>query len=210
MTHQALLENNRRWVAERTASDPEYFRRLSGRHEPRFLYIGCSDARVPAEQMVQTAPGDLFVHRNVANLVVPTDTNLMAVLHYALAVLRVSDVIVCGHEECGGVRAAMSAAPAPLLVEHWLANVRGVARQHADALASIDCEHQRHARLVELNVAEQVATLSRMPPVREAWAAGAELRLHGWVYGVAEGRLRDLGITLHGPDVARTVAARAA
>ncbi len=202
MTHHTLLENNRRWVESQTARDPHYFRRLAGEHKPSFLYIGCSDARVPVDLITQARPGEMFVHRNVANLVVPTDTNLMAVLHYAVAELKVRDVIVCGHEECGGIRAAMSDGPAPLLVEHWLANVRAVVRQHAGALAALSSDRARHLRMVELNVAEQVLTLSRTPQVQAAWAAGAELRLHGWVYGLGEGRLRDLRITVDGPEAA--------
>jgi len=202
MTHQTLLENNRRWVESQTARDPHYFRRLAGEHKPGFLYIGCSDARVPVDLITQARPGEMFVHRNVANLVVPTDANLMAVLHYAIAELKVRDVIVCGHEECGGIKAAMGAGLAPLLVEHWLANVRAAARLHAEELASIACDRARHLRMVELNVAEQVLTLSRTPQVRAAWAAGAELRLHGWVYGLGEGRLRDLEITMSGPEAA--------
>jgi carbonic anhydrase len=208
--HTTLLENNRRWVERLTAGDPDFFRRMETEHRPRFLYIGCSDARVPADLITQVAPGELFVHRNVANLVVPTDTNLMAVLHYAVAELGVSDVIVCGHEECGGVKAAMGTGPAPLMVEHWLANVRAVARMHAAELASLPCEDDRRRRMVELNVAEQVLTLSRTPQVREAWAAGRELRLHGWVYRLGRGMLSDLGITLDGPDAAARAAAKAA
>lgn len=206
MTHHSLIENNHRWVERQTAHDPHFFRRLSGRHQPRFLYIGCSDARVPADLITQTGPGEMFVHRNVANLVVPTDNNLMAVLHYAVAELKVQDVIVCGHEECGGIRAAMGGGTAPLMVEHWLANVRTVARSNAGTLASIACEKERHVRMVELNVAEQVLTLSRMPQVRDAWEQGAELRLHGWVYGLDQGRLRDLAMTIDGPAAAARAA----
>jgi carbonic anhydrase len=197
MDHHTLIENNRRWVERLTGTDPGFFRRLASEHRPRFLFIGCSDARVPAEVVTGSGPGDLFVHRNVANLVVPTDANLLAVLNYAVDALGVKDVIVCGHEGCGGVKAVLDDS-APLLVEHWLANVRYVARLHAaelDALSGLD---ERWRRLVELNVREQVLNLSRTPQVQAAWASGKELRIHGWVYGLEQGLIRDLGVTLDG------------
>ena len=203
MSHHANLERNRRWVEQTIARDPGYFRRLAAEHRPRCLYIGCSDARVPVDVITQTAPGEIFVHRNVANLVVPTDTNLLAALQYAVDVLRVEDVIVCGHEECGGVKAASSRAAAPPLVDNWLANIRTVARLHRGELDVIADPARRAARLVELNVVEQVYNLSRTSVVQAAWARGATLRLHGWVYGLGEGLLRDLGVTMSGPAIGR-------
>jgi carbonic anhydrase len=193
-----LLENNRRWVAEQLAADPHFFERLAAVHEPHLLWIGCSDARVPANVVTGTMAGEMFVHRNIANQVVPTDTNLLAVLQYAVEVLKVEDVVVCGHEGCGGVRAAMSDGPAPPLVENWIAGVRNVARLHDEELAQVPDESARFRRLVQLNVAEQVFNLSRTPVVQQAWANGATLRLHGWVYALSDGILRDLGVTMDG------------
>ena len=197
MEFSQILDRNRTWVSERTAEDPRFFARLAAEHKPQFLFIGCSDARVPANVITQTAAGEMFVHRNIANMVVPTDTNLLAVLQYAIEVLRVKDVIVCGHEGCGGVRAAMGPA-APPLVENWVANIRAVARLHDAELSEVADADRRFARLVELNVVEQVYNLSRTPVVQAAWAAGATLRLHGVVYRLEHGLLRDLGVTLNG------------
>lgn len=201
MSHHHILERNRRWVEQTTARDPDYFQRLAAEHRPRYLYIGCSDARVAVDAITQTAPGEVFVHRNVANLVVPTDMNLLAVLQYAVEVLRVEDVIVCGHEGCGGVRAAMTRTGAPAHVDNWLANIRTVARLHDEELDALNDE-RRFARLVELNVVEQVHNLSRTPVIQAAWARGSTLRVHGWVYRLEEGLLRDLHVTLDGQAAA--------
>lgn len=195
-----LLERNREWVAERTGADPQFFLRQAAKHEPHFLWIGCSDARVPANVVTRTDAGEMFVHRNIANTVVPTDNNLLAVLQYAIEVLKVEDVIVCGHEGCGGVRAAMGQVDNLPLVDAWLDRVRTVARLHADELAAIADEDKRYRRLVSLNVQEQVATLAKIPLVRDAWARGATLRLHGVVYDIADGVLRDLGVSRSGPE----------
>jgi carbonic anhydrase len=195
MSVNQLIENNRRWVQRCTCDDPAFFERIAGQHKPRYLYIGCSDARVPVNVLTQTGPGELFVHRNVANLVVPTDANLLAVLQYAVEVLQVRDIIVCGHEGCGGVKAALQSG-APLMVEHWLAGVRSTARLYKDELASLPDEEARMRRLVELNVIEQIGNLSRTPQVQAAWQRGAELRLHGLVYGLGTGLLRDLAVTM--------------
>ena len=197
MSIDSLLQNNRRWVEECTSEDPDFFRNIAKEHKPQYLYIGCSDARVPVNVLTQTGPGELFVHRNVANLVVPTDANLLAVLHYAIDALGVTDIIVCGHEECGGVRAALQTG-APLQVEHWLAGVRNTARLYEDELNALPDEAARVRRLVELNVVEQVFNLSRVPQVQAAWERGAELRVHGLVYGLHEGLLRNLGVTMDG------------
>ncbi len=193
MTLANLLERNRGWVDERNAADPDFFRQLASRHEPHYLWIGCSDARVPANVVTQTDAGEMFVHRNIANLVVPTDHNLLAVIQYAVEVLKVSDIIVCGHEGCGGVRAAMGETPYPA-VDAWLEHVRTVCRLHADELEAIEDEDARYRRLVSLNVQEQVASLSRLPVVRGAWARGETLRIHGLVYDIADGVLRELEV----------------
>jgi carbonic anhydrase len=196
-----LLTQNRAWVAERLAEDPEYFARLSATHEPHFLWIGCSDARVPANVVTGTSAGEMFVHRNIANQVHPTDSNLAAVIQYAVEVLKVKDIIVCGHADCGGVKAAL-AGHAPSGVELWISQLRTIARLHADELEQIVDPQARLARLVELNVSEQVHNLGRHPVIQAAWAAGAELRVHGWVYDIRDGRLRDLEATLHGTECA--------
>ena len=198
MSHHQILERNRRWVEQTNASDATYFRRLAAQHTPRYLYIGCSDARVPVDVVTQTAPGDLFVHRNVANLVVPTDTNLLAVIQYAVEVLRVEDIIVCGHEGCGGVKASLATDRAPTHVDNWLNSLRTIARLHDQELTLLDDDDARVTRLVELNVVEQIYNLSRLPLVQTAWESGATLRLHGWVYRLGEGLLDDLGVTLEG------------
>ena len=196
MSHHEILERNRQWVEQTTAHDPAFFERLAAEHKPRFLYIGCSDARVPVDVITQTTPGEIFVHRNIANLVVPSDNNLAAVLQYAVEVLQVESVIVCGHEGCGGVRAAMKHDGAPALVDNWLASIRTVARLHDNELSAIVDPEECYARLVELNVMEQVYNLSRTPVVQAAWARGSKLSLHGWVYGIGEGLLRDLEVTV--------------
>lgn len=209
-SYDSIFAGNRTWVAAQTAQDPDYFERLSRQHTPHTLYIGCSDARVPVDALTQTGPGELFVHRNVANLVVPTCANLLAVLQYAVQALKVRDVVVCGHYGCGGVKAGMSDDAAPTLVEGWISNIRTVGRLHADELAAIADEGARYRRLVELSAIEQVRNLSRTVPVREAWAAGAELRLHGIVYDIHDGLLRDLGVTMDAPAGAAAVTERAA
>ena len=198
-TLNMLLEQNRAWVQERTGEDAEFFSRQVNRHEPHYLWIGCSDARVPANVITRTDAGEMFVHRNIANQVVPTDNNILAVLQYAIEALQVKEIIVCGHERCGGVKAAMGEVPLPL-VDAWLENIRTVRRLHADELAAIEDEEARYRRLVELNVVEQVSALSRLPVVRAAWERGATLRLHGVVYDIADGVLRDLGVTRSGPE----------
>ncbi len=192
---ETILEKNRKWVAQLNRDDPEYFSRLAEEHTPQFLFIGCSDARVPANVITQTPTGEMFVHRNVANMVVPTDTNLLAVLQYAIAVLGVSDVIVCGHYGCGGVKAAMQSPDSvPSLVENWLSGIRTIARIHEHELASIEDEELRYQRLVELNVIEQVHNLTQTRVVRDAWSANQPLRIHGVVYALNKGILHDLGV----------------
>lgn len=202
MTYATMFDRNRAWADERKRTDPEYFERLAETHTPHTLYIGCSDARVSIGALTQTQPGELFVHRNVANLVLPTCSNLLALLQYAVETLRVEDVMVCGHYGCGGVKAAMAGPSASALVDGWIANVRMVGRLHEDELAAIDDDEARYRRLVELNVIEQVRNLSRTPPVRDAWAEGFPLRVHGVVYDIHDGLLRDLDITIDAASAA--------
>ena len=191
MNTQRLLDGNRAWARERLQRDPEYFERRAMQHKPSCLFIGCSDARVPADLITQTDVGEIFVHRNIANQVVATDTNLQAVLTYAVEVLRVTSIVVCGHEDCGGVKAALGRG-APAQVDQWIAHVRNVARLYDEELQAIEDLEQRTRRLVELNVAEQVYNLSRLPAVRTAAERGWTLEICGWVYGVNNGLLREL------------------
>lgn len=191
MDAQRLLEGNRAWVRDRIARDPGYFERHGEQHKPSCLFIGCSDARVPADLITQTEIGEIFVHRNVANQVVATDNSLQAAVQYAIEVLKVKTIVVCGHDDCGGVKAALGPA-VPAHVEQWISSVRNVGRLHAAELQQCTDALARIRRLVELNVAEQVYNLSRLPVVQAAQASGRQLELHGWVYGVRDGLLRDL------------------
>jgi carbonic anhydrase len=186
-----LFANNRAWAEEMVGREPDFFARLSGQQSPRYLWIGCSDSRVPANQIVGLLPGEMFVHRNVANVVVHSDLNCLSALQFAVDVLRVRHVIVCGHYGCGGVLAALRDDRLGL-IDNWLRHVQDVRDKHRPQLARLPGERQRHDRLCELNVTEQVANVCRTTVVREAWARGQELAVHGWVYGLGDGLLRDL------------------
>ncbi len=188
-----LLENNRAWSEGIKARDPGFFQALSQQQSPRYLWIGCSDSRVPATQLVGLRPGELFVHRNVANVVVHTDFNCLSVLQFAVDVLGISDIIVCGHYGCGGVQAAMGNLHLGL-IDNWLRHVQDVMHGHEALLSKIGDEAQRLNRLCELNVIEQVVNVSRTTIVQNAWGRGQELAVHGWIYGVGDGLLRDLNI----------------
>jgi carbonic anhydrase len=190
---ETLFANNRRWAANHIARDPDFFSRLANQQAPAHLWIGCSDSRVPANEIVGLLPGEMFVHRNVANVVVHSDLNCLAVLQYAVEVLGVRHVIVCGHYGCGGVRAAV-ASEANGLVDNWLGHVRDVAQKHQAQLAAIADASRRVDRLCELNVIEQVVTVSDTTIVRDAWESGRELTVHGWIYALQDGLLRDLGM----------------
>lgn len=198
MPWRKILANNREWVAERNAADPEFFTRMASKHEPHYLWIGCSDARVPANVITGTDAGEMFVHRNIANQVMATDPNLGAVVQYAVEALKVKDIIVCGHAECGGVRAALE-GNAPPQVDSWLANLRMIARLHQEELEAIPEKAAKVARLVELNVVEQVHNIARLPVVQDAWANDVELRVHGFVYDLHDGVLRDMGVSMYSP-----------
>jgi carbonic anhydrase len=188
-----LFERNRAWAAAITADDPGFFAALAERQAPEYLWIGCSDSRVPANQIVGLSPGDVFVHRNVANVVVHTDLNCLSVLQYAVDVLGVKHVIVCGHYGCGGVKAALEGTRHGL-IDNWLRHVTDVGDKHADELASLP-EEQRLDRLCELNIVEQVANVSQTTIVEDAWARGQALTVHGLVYDLHDGLLRDLGVS---------------
>jgi carbonic anhydrase len=186
-----LFANNRIWAAEMTRQDPEFFQRLSGQQAPEYLWIGCSDSRVPANQIVGLTPGEMFVHRNVANVVVHADLNCLSAIQFAVDVLRVRHIIVCGHYDCGGVLAALRDDNLGL-VDNWLRHVQDVRWKHRAQLEALASEAQRHTRLCELNVVEQVVNVSQTTVVRDAWSRGQSLTVHGWVYDVRDGLLRDL------------------
>ena len=190
-----LLENNRAWSDSLKAHDPGFFQAIAEQQTPSYLWIGCSDSRVPATQLVGLIPGELFVHRNVANVVIHTDFNCLSVLQFAVDVLRVSHIIVCGHYGCGGVQAAMENLQLGL-IDNWLRHVQDVMHRHDALLSKIRDEEERLNRLCELNVIEQVLNVSRTTIVQNAWGRGQELTVHGWIYGVADGLLRDLEICI--------------
>jgi carbonic anhydrase len=192
---QELLEKNRQWAEEITASDPQFFNSLAQQQTPRYLWIGCSDSRVPATQLVGLKPGDMFVHRNVANVVVHTDFNCLSVLQFAVDVLNVSHVIVCGHYGCGGIKAAMDNLQLGL-IDNWLRHVQDVMHNHNEELDTIVDDGRRLDRLCELNVSDQVLNVSKTTIVQNAWNRGQELSIHGWIYGISDGLLRDLNISI--------------
>lgn len=185
--YEKLLLENKAWAKEKVEDDPGYFNRLSEIQKPEFLWIGCSDSRVPANEITNTQPGEIFVHRNVANLVIHTDVNLLSVLEYAVVHLKVKHVIVCGHYGCGGVKAAMTNHDFKQVLNMWLRNIKDVYRLHTDELNHIENEDQRFDRLVELNVIEQVQHLAKTSIIQKAWQNEQRPDLHGWVYGLKNG-----------------------
>ena len=193
-----LFEQNRRWSEEVRRSDPAFFEKLSHQQSPDYLWIGCSDSRVPANQVVGMLPGELFVHRNVANVVVHTDLNCLSTIQYSVDVLKVRHIITCGHYGCGGVNAALTGQRFGL-VDNWIAHVRDVRERHKRLLAQTP-EEQRWDRLCELNVIEQAVNVCQTNVVQDAWARGQELAVHGWIYGLQDGLLKDLGVCITGPD----------
>jgi carbonic anhydrase len=194
-----LFENNRNWAARIVRSDPTFFENLARQQSPEFLWIGCSDSRVPANQIVGLQPGEMFVHRNVANLAIHTDMNCLSVVQFAVEILKVKHVIVCGHYGCGGIRAAMENRPHGL-IDNWLRHIRDIYRRRIEELTRIDDEERRIDRLCELNVLEQVANVGNMTAVREAWDKEQSLSIHGWIYGISNGLLKDLGVCISSPQ----------
>ncbi len=190
-TLSSLFEQNRAWAAARVAGDPDYFRRLTAIQSPDYLWIGCSDSRVPANSIVGLAPGELFVHRNVANVVVHSDVNCLSVLQYAIDVLRVEHVIVCGHYGCGGIAAALDGT-AHGLIDNWLGHVRDIAAVHQAELAHLSSPRARQDRLCELNVLTQARNVGRTTVVHDARARGQVVEIHAWIYSLEDGLLRDL------------------
>ncbi len=194
-----LFENNRRWAARTVARDPHFFETLSRQQSPKYLWIGCSDSRVPANEIVDLLPGELFVHRNVANVVVHTDLNCLSVLQYAVDVLHVEHVMIVGHYGCGGVQAAAGTRSFGL-IDNWLRHIQDVRDRHAAALAEIADDGLRLDRLCELNVIEQARHVCQTTVVQDAWRRGQAVAVHGWIYGLQDGLLRDLGVTMTGSD----------
>jgi carbonic anhydrase len=190
-----LLESNRAWSAEMTRQDADFFKRLAAQQTPHYLWIGCADSRVPANQIVNSLPGDMFVHRNVANVVVHTDLNCLSTIQFAVDVLKVPDIIVCGHYGCGGVLAALQNKKLGL-IDNWLRHVQDVQAKHRAEIDSLPTEEAQHDRLCELNVIEQVNHVAQTTVVRDAFARGQSLSVHGWIYGLSNGLLRDLRVTV--------------
>jgi len=199
-----LFENNRTWAANLEKAKPGFFQKLSRQQAPEYLWIGCSDSRVPANEIVGLLPGELFVHRNVANLVIHTDMNCLSVLQYAVEVLWVKHIIVCGHYGCGGVQAAMG-VKSHGLIDNWLRNIQDIYRRRHEELAQIENKSQREDRLCELNVIEQAFNLGHTTVVQEAWRRGQSLAIHGWIYSISNGLLKDLEVRLSEPQQVKTI-----
>lgn len=193
LSYEEIFENNRKWIAEKKGQDVDFFTKLAKEQHPQYLYIGCSDSRVTAEDLMGAEPGEIFVHRNIANMVISIDLNAMSVINYAVRHLKVNQIIVCGHYNCGGVRAAM--IPQDLgLLNPWLRNIRDVYRLHKDELNAIKDEHKRYDRLVELNVKEQCINVLKTAAVQERYLKEGYPDVHGWVFDIASGKLIDLNI----------------
>src|SRR5690606_7843656 len=187
-----LIDSNRAWSERIRAEDPDFFKRLSGQQAPKYFWIGCSDSRVPANQVTGLAPGEVFVHRNIANVMSHGDLNCLSTLQFAVDILKVEHVIVCGHYGCGGVHAAMTGTRVGL-ADNWIRHVGDIASSHADFLSRIEDEGERHDRLCEVNVIEQVLNVCQTTVVKDAWSRGQPLSVHGWVYGLSDGLVRQLG-----------------
>ncbi len=198
-----LFEQNRKWSEEIRRTDPTFFEKLSHQQSPNYLWIGCSDSRVPANQIVDMMPGELFVHRNVANVVVHSDLNCLSTIQFSVEVLKVQHIIICGHYGCGGVKAALTGQRLGL-VDNWIGHVRDVSEKHKQLLAYTP-EEQRWDRLCELNVIEQAVNVCQTNVVQDAWLRGQALTVHGWIYGLSDGLLQDLRICVSGPDELQNV-----
>src|SRR5688572_28610090 len=192
--YKQIIENNKKWVESKLKVDPEYFKNLAKGQKPPLLWIGCADSRVPANQIIGAQPGEVFVHRNIANMVIHSDMNMLSVLDYAVNVLKVEHVIVCGHYGCGGVKAAMGNMSIGI-IDNWIRHIKDIYRHHKQYLNSIIDETDRFNAFVEINVKEQVTDLAKTSIVQNAWKNGQELCLHGWVYGLDTGIVKDLQVT---------------
>lgn len=194
-----LLDRNKAWAERVRAENPAFFRQLSRQQAPQYLWIGCSDSRVPANQVTGLEPGEVFVHRNIANVVVHADLNVLSVMQFAVDLLKVKHIIVCGHYGCSGVHAALAGTRVGL-ADNWLRHVGDVAQKHAARLEGLELDSLRHARLCELNVVEQVVNVCRSTVVQDAWERGQPLSVHAWIYGLHDGRIRELGFGVDRPD----------
>lgn len=203
-----LFENNRAWVAATLADDGQFFEKLKHQQQPEYLWIGCSDSRVPANQIIGLPPGEIFVHRNVANVVVHTDLNCLSVLHFAVEVLRVKHVILCGHYGCSGIAAALDGSRLGVS-DNWIQHVRDTAEHHRDSLSAVADRDAKLRKLCELHVVEQVRNLARTTIVRDAWTRKQALTLHGWIYGIEDGLLRNLNLDLSSESDTRSVTSKA-
>lgn len=194
-----LLANNRRWAEKIRKDDPEFFENLSHQQSPKYLWIGCSDSRVPANQITGLAPGEVFVHRNVANQVIHTDLNCLSVIQFAVEVLKIEHIIVCGHYGCGGVKAALQKTELGL-IDNWLRHIQDIAETHHAKIDSLKEENTQWNALAELNVMEQVYNVGQTTVVQNAWKQNQKITVHGWIYGINDGLIRDLGISISTPE----------
>jgi len=199
ITPEELFERNKKWAAKKLSLDAEFFNRLSDIQEPKYLWIGCADSRVPANEIVDMDPGELFVHRNVANVVPHSDANCLAVIQYAVEVLKVEHIIVTGHYSCGGVRAALGDQDHGQ-IDNWLANIKDVLRDNYQEINALGSEDEKVDRLVELNVAQQVRNVAKTSIVQNAWRKGQDLTIHGWVYSLKDGLIRDMNVDMNSVD----------
>jgi len=197
--YKQIIENNKKWVESKLALDPEYFNKLKDTQTPPLLWIGCSDSRVPANQIIGAQPGEVFVHRNIANMVIHTDMNMLSVLDYSVNILKVKHVIVCGHYGCGGVKAAMGHTPVGI-IDNWIRHIKDSYKFRKKDIEAIEDEKERFDRFVEWNTKQQVLNLSVTSIVQEAWSRGQELSVHGWVYGLDTGLVKDLDVTFSSHD----------
>ncbi len=204
---EAILERNRAWAESTARGDPSYFRNLAREQHPSLLWIGCSDSRVPVSVIAGLDPGEVFEHRNIANVVPNADVNALSVIEYAVDALGVDNVVVCGHYGCGGVAAALAGEPLGL-IDAWLLHIQDVARAHGDELADLPDEAARHRRLCELNAIAQARNVARTPILARAWTRGQQLSVHAWIYDLADGRIRDLGFVADGSEALRDDANR--
>ena len=200
VTPEQLFENNRRWAASIIGQDADFFKKLAAQQSPEYLWIGCADSRVSANELLGLLPGELFVHRNIANVVVHSDLNCLSVLQFAVDVLKVKHIIVCGHYGCSGVQAALTGRRIGL-ADNWLRHVQDVVQKHEKYLGEVLPAHERLNRLCELNVIEQVVNVCQTTVIQDAWERGQEVAVHGWVYGIQDGLLSELGMTITSPDM---------
>lgn len=194
-----LFDKNKQWASTIKESDPDFFTNLSKQQQPEYLWIGCSDSRVPANEIVDLLPGDLFVHRNIANMVIHTDLNSLSVIQYAVDVLKVKHIIVCGHYDCGGIKAAMDGQEHGL-IDNWLRNIKDIYRLHKNRVDALPSIKEREDLMSELNVIEQVANICHTTIVQNVWKSGRELTVHGWIYSLKDGILKDLDVCITSPE----------